>query len=169
MAFFKRLMDHLLNQVMVETLANSRWFQRFAVYTHRLTKEAAEKGERRQRTRGRHHSWQHTQHRSVRRWPPCMGSQSLLHSKCASAKHSSHSMWSFVCITRALLCCAGCVPARDRGAGKDGSKVLDEHVSVFMDKAKQVSSQVCCWALGDSTQQRRQQQQLVEWCCCSTG
>jgi hypothetical protein len=44
MAFFKRIMDHLLNQVMVETLANSRWFQRFAVYTHRLSKEAAEKG-----------------------------------------------------------------------------------------------------------------------------
>lgn len=45
MAFFKRLMDHMLNQVLVETLANSRWFQRFAVYTHRLTKEAAEKSE----------------------------------------------------------------------------------------------------------------------------
>jgi hypothetical protein len=37
-------MDHLLNQVLVETLANSRWFQRFAVYTHKLSKEAAEKG-----------------------------------------------------------------------------------------------------------------------------
>jgi hypothetical protein len=46
MAFIKRLMDHLLNQVMVETLANSRWFQRFAVYTHKLSKEAAEKGNR---------------------------------------------------------------------------------------------------------------------------
>lgn len=45
MAFFKRVMDHLLNQVLVETLANSKWFQRFAVNTHRLTKEAAEKGE----------------------------------------------------------------------------------------------------------------------------
>lgn len=44
MAFFKRVMDHLLNQVLVETLANSKWFQRFAVNTHRLTKEAAEKG-----------------------------------------------------------------------------------------------------------------------------
>jgi hypothetical protein len=44
MAFIKRLMDHLLNQVLVETLANSRWFQRFAVYTHKLSKEAAEKG-----------------------------------------------------------------------------------------------------------------------------
>lgn len=43
MAFFKRLMDHMLNQVLVETLANSRWFQRFAVYTHKMTKEAAEK------------------------------------------------------------------------------------------------------------------------------
>lgn len=45
MAFFKRLMDHMLNQVLVETLANSRWFQRFAVYTHKLSKEAAEKSE----------------------------------------------------------------------------------------------------------------------------
>lgn len=43
MAFIKRLMDHMLNQVLVETLANSRWFQRFAVYTHKLTKEAADK------------------------------------------------------------------------------------------------------------------------------
>eukprot|EP00878_Enallax_costatus_P042906 GHUV01050421.1.p1 GENE.GHUV01050421.1~~GHUV01050421.1.p1 ORF type:complete len:122 (+),score=26.05 GHUV01050421.1:212-577(+) len=43
MAFFKRLMDHMLNQVLVETLANSRWFQRFAVYTDKLTKEAAER------------------------------------------------------------------------------------------------------------------------------
>lgn len=47
MAFFKRLMDHMLNQVLVETLANSRWFQRFAVYTHKMTKEAAEKSETR--------------------------------------------------------------------------------------------------------------------------
>lgn len=46
MAFIKRLMDHLLNQVLVETLANSRWFQRFAVYTHKLSKDAAEKSKR---------------------------------------------------------------------------------------------------------------------------
>jgi hypothetical protein len=43
MAFFKRLMDHMLNQVLVDTLANSRWFQRFAVTAHKLSKEAAEK------------------------------------------------------------------------------------------------------------------------------
>uniref|UniRef100_A0A383WI98 Uncharacterized protein n=1 Tax=Tetradesmus obliquus TaxID=3088 RepID=A0A383WI98_TETOB len=69
MAFIKRLMDHLLNQVLVETLANSRWFQRFAVYTHKLSKEAAEKS-------------------------------------------------------------------------KDHSKVLDEHVSTVMDKAKQFTSKM---------------------------
>lgn len=62
-------MDHLLNQVLVETLANSRWFQRFAVYTHKLSKEAAEKS-------------------------------------------------------------------------KDHSKVLDEHVSTVMDKAKQFTSKM---------------------------
>jgi hypothetical protein len=45
MAFFKRVMDHLLNQVLVETLANSKWFQKFAVHTHKLSKEVAEKGE----------------------------------------------------------------------------------------------------------------------------
>lgn len=44
MAFFKKLMDHILNKVLVETLANSRWFQRFAVHTHKLSKEMAEKG-----------------------------------------------------------------------------------------------------------------------------
>lgn len=44
MAFFRRLMDHMFNQVLVETLANSRWFQRFAVFSHRMTKEMAEKG-----------------------------------------------------------------------------------------------------------------------------
>lgn len=48
MAFFKRVMDHLLNQVLVETLANSRWFQRFAVHSHKLTKEMAEKSEQQQ-------------------------------------------------------------------------------------------------------------------------
>lgn len=31
---FKRVIDHLLNQVLVETLANSTWFQRFAVRTN---------------------------------------------------------------------------------------------------------------------------------------
>lgn len=31
MSFFARIFDHLFNQVLVDTLANSRWFQRFAV------------------------------------------------------------------------------------------------------------------------------------------
>mmetsp|Transcript_18844 Transcript_18844/g.32184 ORF Transcript_18844/g.32184 Transcript_18844/m.32184 type:complete len:91 (-) Transcript_18844:802-1074(-) len=34
MAFVKKVIDHLLNQVLVEGLANSRWFQRFAVWSH---------------------------------------------------------------------------------------------------------------------------------------
>ncbi|PNW77157.1 hypothetical protein CHLRE_10g424650v5 [Chlamydomonas reinhardtii] len=37
--FIRRLVDHLLNQVLVEGLANSRWFQRFAVWSHGAMKE----------------------------------------------------------------------------------------------------------------------------------
>lgn len=37
--FLKRLVDHLLNQVLVEGLANSRWFQKFAVWSHGAMKE----------------------------------------------------------------------------------------------------------------------------------
>jgi hypothetical protein len=43
MAFFKRLMDHMLNQVIVDTLAHSRWFQRFVVHTHKLSKDVTAK------------------------------------------------------------------------------------------------------------------------------
>ena len=43
MAFFKRLMDHMLNQVIVDTLAHSRWFQRFVVHTNKLSKEVTSK------------------------------------------------------------------------------------------------------------------------------
>ena len=43
MAFFKRVLDHLLNQVLVEGLANSRWFQRFAVGTTKAVKDLQEK------------------------------------------------------------------------------------------------------------------------------
>mmetsp|Transcript_14104 Transcript_14104/g.30579 ORF Transcript_14104/g.30579 Transcript_14104/m.30579 type:complete len:97 (+) Transcript_14104:132-422(+) len=43
MAFFKRIMDHLLNQVLVETLANSKWFQRFAVWSHGTMKDLQSK------------------------------------------------------------------------------------------------------------------------------
>lgn len=99
MAFFKRVMDHLLNQVLVETLANSKWFQRFAVHSHKLSKEVAEKGG------------------LVRRCP-----------------HSA-DLWWLHGINRMCVCPSCC-------AGKDHSKVLDEHVSSFMDKAKQVSAQV---------------------------
>mmetsp|Transcript_30860 Transcript_30860/g.78799 ORF Transcript_30860/g.78799 Transcript_30860/m.78799 type:complete len:93 (-) Transcript_30860:532-810(-) len=44
MAFIKRIMDHLLNQVLVETLANSRSFQRFAVWSNSKMKEVSMKG-----------------------------------------------------------------------------------------------------------------------------
>lgn len=41
--FLKRLMDHLLNQVLVEGLANSKTFQRFAVWSNKAIKELGEK------------------------------------------------------------------------------------------------------------------------------
>ncbi|KXZ56148.1 hypothetical protein GPECTOR_1g126 [Gonium pectorale] len=37
--FVRRVIDHILNQVLVEGLANSRWFQRFAVWSHATMKE----------------------------------------------------------------------------------------------------------------------------------
>ncbi|PNH12503.1 hypothetical protein TSOC_000621 [Tetrabaena socialis] len=37
--FIRRIIDHLLNQVLVEGLANSRWFQRFAVWSNSAMKE----------------------------------------------------------------------------------------------------------------------------------
>lgn len=43
MAFLRRLVDQLLNQALVEALANSKWFQRLAVRADRAMKEAAEK------------------------------------------------------------------------------------------------------------------------------
>mmetsp|Transcript_17803 Transcript_17803/g.53356 ORF Transcript_17803/g.53356 Transcript_17803/m.53356 type:complete len:103 (-) Transcript_17803:720-1028(-) len=39
MAFIKRIFDHLFNQVLVESLANSRTFQKFAVWSHSTVKE----------------------------------------------------------------------------------------------------------------------------------
>ena len=44
MAFFRRVLDHLLNQVLVEGLANSRVFQRFAVWSNGAIKEMSEQG-----------------------------------------------------------------------------------------------------------------------------
>ncbi|KAG1666021.1 hypothetical protein FOA52_010931 [Chlamydomonas sp. UWO 241] len=38
-AFIKRVFDHLFNQVLVESLSNSRWFQKFAVWSHSTAKE----------------------------------------------------------------------------------------------------------------------------------
>jgi hypothetical protein len=42
--FVRRIIDHLLNQVLVEGLANSRWFQRFAVWSHKTYQELQVKG-----------------------------------------------------------------------------------------------------------------------------
>lgn len=42
--FIKRIVDHLLNQVLVEGLANSKWFQRFAVWSHGKVKELNAQG-----------------------------------------------------------------------------------------------------------------------------
>lgn len=42
--FIKRIVDHLLNQVLVEGLANSKWFQRFAVWSHSKVKELKSQG-----------------------------------------------------------------------------------------------------------------------------
>mmetsp|Transcript_23723 Transcript_23723/g.65228 ORF Transcript_23723/g.65228 Transcript_23723/m.65228 type:complete len:92 (+) Transcript_23723:201-476(+) len=43
MSFLRKVMDHLLNKVLVETLANNRSFQRFAVWSHRKVKDLGEK------------------------------------------------------------------------------------------------------------------------------
>lgn len=141
MAFFKRVMDHLLNQVLVETLANSRWFQRFAVHSHKLSKEVAEKSGRLVRRCGG----------SMRQ--TCGGSRrscQLLLVTCAAGSRCnrqqaaedalSEQRLPGLCRTTTTTTCV-CAPFMLR-AGKDHSKVLDEHVSTFMDKAKQVSAQV---------------------------
>eukprot|EP00793_Prasinoderma_coloniale_P006440 PRCOL_00001270-RA len=41
MSFFQRLVSYWMNQVMVDGLANSRWFQRFAIRTDKLMQEGA--------------------------------------------------------------------------------------------------------------------------------
>lgn len=43
MAFFQRVMSYLLNEVLVNGLANSRTFQRFAIRTNSMMEEAAKK------------------------------------------------------------------------------------------------------------------------------
>eukprot|EP00210_Caulerpa_lentillifera_P002060 g1975.t1 len=44
MSFFNRIINHLVNQVLVDTLTNSRIFQRFAVRSNEAFKEFAKKG-----------------------------------------------------------------------------------------------------------------------------
>lgn len=41
--FLRKIFDHLLNQVLVESLANARWFQKFAVWSSITAKELGEK------------------------------------------------------------------------------------------------------------------------------
>lgn len=44
MAFFQRVMNYVFNELLVNTLANSRSFQRFAIKTDAVLKDLAEKG-----------------------------------------------------------------------------------------------------------------------------
>lgn len=90
MAFFKRVMDHLLNQVLVETLAHSKWFQKFAVHTHKLSKEVAEKGER--------------------PWRTVLPTTALLtvHQQRVIARSASGSMVGSSCTASALRACQDC-------------------------------------------------------------
>lgn len=44
MAFFQKLLNYIVNQVLVEGLANSRTFQRFAIKTDAKLKELRQKG-----------------------------------------------------------------------------------------------------------------------------
>merc|ERR1711966_125506 len=41
MSFFQKLVSYWMNQVMVDGLANSRWFQRFAIKTDKFMQEGA--------------------------------------------------------------------------------------------------------------------------------
>jgi hypothetical protein len=48
MSFFGKVLNHLFNTVLVETLANSRTFQRFAVRINEVLTEMSKKGTERQ-------------------------------------------------------------------------------------------------------------------------
>lgn len=52
MAFFQKLMNYLIHEVVVQGLANSRAFQRFAVRTDAMLSEMKTKGEWAQEVRG---------------------------------------------------------------------------------------------------------------------
>ncbi|KAL6070344.1 hypothetical protein QOT17_006882 [Balamuthia mandrillaris] len=47
MSLWHRLLNYWANQVFVEGLSNSRWFQRFVVRTNQKVKSAVEQGKRR--------------------------------------------------------------------------------------------------------------------------
>ncbi|GMH33719.1 hypothetical protein BSKO_01553 [Bryopsis sp. KO-2023] len=44
MSFFSRILNHVVNEVLVNSLANSRIFQRFAIRSNEAMKEVVEKG-----------------------------------------------------------------------------------------------------------------------------
>ena len=44
MAFFQRVFNYIANELLVEGLANSRTFQRFAVRTNEFLKDASKQG-----------------------------------------------------------------------------------------------------------------------------
>lgn len=44
MSFFKRVLSYVANEILVERLANARWFQRFAIRTDAAAKEMFGKG-----------------------------------------------------------------------------------------------------------------------------
>lgn len=44
MSFFSRIVNHFLNEVLVNGLANSRTFQRFAIWSNEFAKDVALKG-----------------------------------------------------------------------------------------------------------------------------
>ncbi|EFN51259.1 hypothetical protein CHLNCDRAFT_141167 [Chlorella variabilis] len=56
MAFFQRVMSYLLNEVLVNGLANSRTFQRFAIRSSSLVEEAAKKTAEHKQQLGEHGS-----------------------------------------------------------------------------------------------------------------
>jgi hypothetical protein len=120
MSFFKKLMDHMFNQVLVETLANSRWFQRFAVYSHKMSKEVTEKGEPSRPPR-----------------LPCKDTSSCVGAACLHSPAIVPPDPTLLPSSPTLLLSVQSAPP-----GKDTSKVLDEHIGTLASKAKDTAAQV---------------------------
>lgn len=88
--------------------------------------------------------WQH----SCKGIQPAVSMEYTADWDCAAAGHAAcmlllrHTVMFAPQAVRLTRCIAFCCTFL---AGKDHSKVLDEHVSTFVDKAKQVSAQVRNW------------------------